>query len=102
MLNPACGGVAPIVDLDDKKYKLVQNLDAATKAGYPSLVGARKVCRVRVGHGYDVGLRGWATVGLGRPLMMGSLRVQYGRDGVHYMPMGLLAPLANRVDRKMS
>lgn len=43
VLNPNCGGKAPIVDLDDKKYKLVQNLEAATKAGYPSLVGCRKV-----------------------------------------------------------
>jgi hypothetical protein len=43
VLNPACAGVAPIVDLDDKKFKLVQHLEAATLAGYPSLVGCRKV-----------------------------------------------------------
>jgi phosphoglucomutase len=42
-LNPACNGVAPIVDLDDKKFKLVQHLDVATRGGYPSLVGCRKV-----------------------------------------------------------
>lgn len=42
-LNDKCGGVAPIVDLDDKKYKLVQHLDLATRAGYPSLVNCRKV-----------------------------------------------------------
>lgn len=42
-LATACNGIAPIVDLDDKKYKLVQHLDAATVAGYPSLVGCTKV-----------------------------------------------------------
>ena len=45
VLNPACGdsGVAPIVDLDDKKYKLEQHLEAATKDGYPSLVNCQKL-----------------------------------------------------------
>jgi phosphoglucomutase len=43
ILNPQCNGVAPIVELDDKKYKLVQNLEAATRAGYPSLVGCKKL-----------------------------------------------------------
>lgn len=43
VLNEACNGVAPIVDLDSKKYKLVQNLEAATSGGYPSLVGCRKL-----------------------------------------------------------
>ncbi|CAE7769639.1 UGP1, partial [Symbiodinium microadriaticum] len=43
VLNESCNGVAPIVDLDSKKYKLVQNLEAATSGGYPSLVGCRKL-----------------------------------------------------------
>lgn len=43
VLNPKCNGVAPIVELDDKKYKLVQNLEAATKGGFPSLVDCKKV-----------------------------------------------------------
>lgn len=43
VLNPKCNGVAPIVDLDDKKYKLIQNLEAATRGGYPSLVGCKKL-----------------------------------------------------------
>ena len=43
VLSAACNGIAPIVDLDDKKYKLVQHLEAATMAGYPSLKGCRKV-----------------------------------------------------------
>mmetsp|Transcript_10483 Transcript_10483/g.14465 ORF Transcript_10483/g.14465 Transcript_10483/m.14465 type:complete len:1069 (+) Transcript_10483:63-3269(+) len=43
VLSAKCGGVAPIVDLDDKKYKMVQHLEAATKGGYPSLVGCKKV-----------------------------------------------------------
>lgn len=43
VLNPACDGVAPIVDLDDKKYKMVQHLEAATQNGYPSLVACRKI-----------------------------------------------------------
>lgn len=43
VLNSLCNGVAPIVDLDEKKYKMVQHLEAATKGGYPSLVGCKKV-----------------------------------------------------------
>jgi phosphoglucomutase len=43
ILNPKCNGVAPIVELDDKKYKLVQNLEAATRNGYPSLVDCKKI-----------------------------------------------------------
>lgn len=43
VLNPKCNGVAPIVDLDDKKYKLVQNLETATRGGYPSLVNCKKL-----------------------------------------------------------
>jgi phosphoglucomutase len=43
VLNPSCGGTAPIVDLDSKKYKLVRNLEAATLGGYPSLVGCKKL-----------------------------------------------------------
>jgi UTP--glucose-1-phosphate uridylyltransferase len=43
VLSPVCKGVAPIVDLDDKKYKLVQHLDAATMSGYPSLKDCKKI-----------------------------------------------------------
>lgn len=43
VLNPKCNGVAPVVDLDEKKYKLVQHLEAATLNGYPSLVACRKL-----------------------------------------------------------
>ena len=43
VLNPLCNGVAPIVALDDKKYKMVDALDAATRGGYPSLVGCTKL-----------------------------------------------------------
>ena len=42
-LSSACGGVAPIVNLDSKKYKLVQHLEGATMAGYPSLIGCKKL-----------------------------------------------------------
>ncbi len=43
VLNPRCAGVAPIVDLDEKKYKLVGHLSQATERGYPSLVRCRKL-----------------------------------------------------------
>lgn len=38
MLNPECGGKAPVISLDSKKYKMVEKLEAATKGGIPSLV----------------------------------------------------------------
>eukprot|EP00551_Chaetoceros_affinis_P004053 CAMPEP_0203680790 /NCGR_PEP_ID=MMETSP0090-20130426/40614_1 /ASSEMBLY_ACC=CAM_ASM_001088 /TAXON_ID=426623 /ORGANISM="Chaetoceros affinis, Strain CCMP159" /LENGTH=1059 /DNA_ID=CAMNT_0050549027 /DNA_START=51 /DNA_END=3230 /DNA_ORIENTATION=+ len=37
-LNPACGGKAPVISLDSKKYKLVGKLEEATVDGIPSLV----------------------------------------------------------------
>jgi phosphoglucomutase len=43
VLNPACNGVAPIVDLDSKKYKLVGALEEATASGLPSLVQCKKL-----------------------------------------------------------
>lgn len=42
-LSSACAGVAPIVNLDSKKYKLVQHLEGATMSGYPSLIGCKKL-----------------------------------------------------------
>lgn len=42
VLSPLCAS-APIVELDDKKYKMVQQLDAATQGGIPSLVACRKL-----------------------------------------------------------
>jgi len=43
VLNPACGGVAPIIALDSKKFKLVGALEDATKDGVPSLVGCKRL-----------------------------------------------------------
>ncbi len=36
-LNPLCGGKAPVVSLDSKKYKLVGKLEEAIEGGIPSL-----------------------------------------------------------------
>lgn len=41
-------GKAPLLDLDDKAYKLVQQLEQATQGGAPSLVGAERVT-IKVG-----------------------------------------------------
>jgi len=38
VLNPLCGGKAPVISLDSKKYKLVGKLEEATMDGIPSLV----------------------------------------------------------------
>jgi len=43
VLNPECGGSAPIINLDSKKYKLVGNFDEATKGGIPSLVKCNRL-----------------------------------------------------------
>ena len=44
MLNPEIsGGKAPIIALDDKKYKLIQQLDVATRYGIPSLKKCQKL-----------------------------------------------------------
>lgn len=43
VLNPACNGIEPVIDLDSKLYKLVDMLEAATTGGIPSLVGCKKL-----------------------------------------------------------
>jgi len=43
VLNPACNGVAPVIDLDSKKYKLVGALEEATVDGVPSLVNCKRL-----------------------------------------------------------
>jgi len=43
VLNPACGGVAPVVAMDSKLYKLVGKLEDATGGGIPSLVNCKRL-----------------------------------------------------------
>mmetsp|Transcript_5243 Transcript_5243/g.5595 ORF Transcript_5243/g.5595 Transcript_5243/m.5595 type:complete len:1057 (+) Transcript_5243:74-3244(+) len=43
VLNPACGGKAPTMALDSKKYKFVGALEDATEGGIPSLVECEKL-----------------------------------------------------------
>lgn len=43
VLNPLCNGVAPIIDLDSKKYKIVSALEEATANGCPSLVACKRL-----------------------------------------------------------
>lgn len=43
VLNPECGGKAPIVSLDSKVYKLVGALEEATADGIPSLVKCQRL-----------------------------------------------------------
>lgn len=43
VLNPACGGSAPEMSLDSKKYKLVGALEEAITGGIPSLVKCTKL-----------------------------------------------------------
>jgi hypothetical protein len=43
VLNPDCGGSAPSMSLDSKKYKLVGALEEATAGGIPSLVKCKKL-----------------------------------------------------------
>jgi len=43
ILNPACGGKAPVISLDSKKYKLVNKLEEATVGGIPSLVNCKRL-----------------------------------------------------------
>lgn len=43
VLNPDCGGVAPVMAIDSKKYKLVGALEEATQDGIPSLVQCKRL-----------------------------------------------------------
>lgn len=43
VLNPECGGKAPVMNLDSKLYKLVGALEEATSGGVPSLVKCNRL-----------------------------------------------------------
>ena len=52
VLNPACGGKAPVISLDSKKFKMVQALEEATADGVPSLVECKRLTvkgKIRMG-----------------------------------------------------
>lgn len=42
-LHPSCNHIAPIINLDDNKYKLVPSIEAATVRGVPSLLRCTKL-----------------------------------------------------------
>ena len=43
VLNPKCIGIAPVISLDSKKYKLVGALDEATEDGIPSMIDCKRL-----------------------------------------------------------
>ena len=43
VLNPLCNGIAPVMELNSKKYKLVGALEEDTKGGVPSLVNCTRL-----------------------------------------------------------
>jgi phosphoglucomutase len=43
VLNPECGGSAPVINLDSKLYKMVGALEEATAGGIPSLVKCKSL-----------------------------------------------------------
>ena len=43
VLNPLCGGTAPVISLDSKKYKLVGALEEATEDGIPSMINCKRL-----------------------------------------------------------
>lgn len=43
ILSPECGGKAPVIALDSKKFKLVQSLEEACPDGIPSLVNCKRL-----------------------------------------------------------
>ncbi|CAB9504174.1 Phosphoglucomutase-like protein 5 [Seminavis robusta] len=43
VLNPECGGKAPVISMDSKLYKLVGKLEDATEGGIPSLVKCERL-----------------------------------------------------------
>jgi len=52
LLNPECGGTAPVINLDSKKFKLVGSLEEATIDGVPSLAKCKRLTvkgKVRMG-----------------------------------------------------
>lgn len=80
VLNPAItSGVAPIVALDDKKYKLIQQLDLCTRYGTPSLVGCKKLT-----------VKGEVWLSSGN-VMRGEVNIVNNSDEPKLLPPGIYA-----------
>jgi len=63
VLNPACNGVAPVIALDSKKYKMVGALEEATAEGIPSLVECEKLTvKGTIRFGKDVKIIGTVSI----------------------------------------
>lgn len=76
VLNPACNGEAPVIDLDSKKYKLVGALEEATEGGVPSLVKCKKLS-----------IKGLVRMGRSTKFV-GEVSVKNGSDEPKTIPFG--------------
>jgi len=78
VLNPKCGGSAPVVSLDSKKFKLVGKLDEATVGGIPSLVGCKRLT-----------IKGKVTM-TSRTVFKGSVSITNSSEEAKPVPVGIV------------
>lgn len=76
VLNPECKGVAPIMALDSKKYKLVGALEEAIVGGVPSLVKCKKLT-----------VKGLVRMGKGTKFV-GEVSIKNDSDEAKFIPCG--------------
>ena len=83
VLNPLCRkeGVAPIISLHSKKYKLVEALEEATEDGMPSLVECTRLT-----------IKGLVKMS-GATKFVGDVTIVNDSDEVKYVPYGVVTGL---------
>ncbi|CAB9530030.1 UTP--glucose-1-phosphate uridylyltransferase [Seminavis robusta] len=79
VLNPLCNGVAPIISLDSKKYKMVGALEDATEDGIPSLVKCKRLT-----------VKGLVKMS-GKTAFVGDVSIVNNSPEAKYVPFGIIS-----------
>jgi UDP-N-acetylglucosamine pyrophosphorylase len=88
ILHPACNGVAPVMELDSKKYKLVDALEKATSGGIPSLAQCK---RLKV--------KGHVRMSK-KTKFMGDVSIVNGSDETKFVPTGMVTGLLDLTSQR--
>lgn len=78
VLNPECGGSAPMIDLDSKLYKMVGALEEATAGGIPSLVKCKSLT-----------VKGMVRMGK-KTKFVGDVKVTNSSSESKFIPVGVV------------
>jgi UDP-N-acetylglucosamine pyrophosphorylase len=88
ILHPACNGVAPVMELDSKKYKLVDALEKATSGGIPSLAQCKRL-----------NVKGHVRMSE-KTKFVGDVSIVNGSDETKFVPTGMVTGLLDLTSQR--